>query len=440
MVFRFNLTFVFALGWAAAACGQITLHQVELSGSIVQVAPQAIAIKAANGQNWTLKLRNGTKIKVTGSAEPEMLTAGTCVRFTARIDKRTSKGQDKIGNITIFTPTPGVAERTLGVERANAHPQGQDDAHAAGPRRGPGMGPPGPVPGAGPDPGPPADPGLPDEATDGGKAPKKRGPAAKGPDKSVPEVADYDVCAQVVSFRGGRLIVSVPNSFFKPKVTVELAADAQIGLDLGDPSVVKPGDKLSAVGFFIKPGFCDVVESVEVALANPLAPPGRSHRPRPAVHAGDTAHQSGSKAKPCASPRRERRPWRPALQLPKRPLARSRRRKPPPSMIWKRIIHLQRPHRGPSPNLCRQSTWRRRPRKSNPSRKSPPKSRRKNPRSRTTRKTFLRSSGHVGLILRRLPNLRSIPHGQAAKSKGRFHRETAVRSSVVLGEPCAGSR
>ncbi len=302
MVFRFNLTFVFALGWAAAACGQITLHQVELSGSIVQVAPQAIAIKAANGQNWTLKLRNGTKIKVTGSAEPEMLTAGTCVRFTARIDKRTSKGQDKIGNITIFTPTPGVAERTLGVERASAHPQGQDDAHAAGPRRGPGMGPPGPVPGAGPDPGPPADPGLPDEATDGGKAPKKRGPAAKGPDKSVPEVADYDVCAQVVSFRGGRLIVSVPNSFFKPKVTVELAADAQIGLDLGDPSVVKPGDKLSAVGFFIKPGFCDVVESVEVALANPLAPPGRSHRPRPAVHAGDTAHQSGSKAKPGAEP------------------------------------------------------------------------------------------------------------------------------------------
>lgn len=81
MVFRFNLTFVFALGWAAAACGQITLHQVELSGSIVQVAPQAIAIKAANGQNWTLKLRNGTKIKVTGSAEPEMLTAGNLRAF-----------------------------------------------------------------------------------------------------------------------------------------------------------------------------------------------------------------------------------------------------------------------------------------------------------------------------------------------------------------------
>ena len=69
-----------------------------------------------------MNLQGNTKVKITGSAEPEMLTPGTCVRFTARIDKRTSKAQEKIDKITIFTQTPGVAERTLGVELASEHP------------------------------------------------------------------------------------------------------------------------------------------------------------------------------------------------------------------------------------------------------------------------------------------------------------------------------
>ena len=61
-----------------------------------------------------------------------MLTPGTCVRFTASIDKRTCKGQEKIDQLTIFTQTPGVAERTLGVERASEHPQGNEEGNAAG--------------------------------------------------------------------------------------------------------------------------------------------------------------------------------------------------------------------------------------------------------------------------------------------------------------------
>ena len=58
------------------------------------------------------------------------------MRFTARIDKRTAKAQDKIDKITIFTPSPGVAERTLGVERVSEHPPGnQDEAEPAAPAR-----------------------------------------------------------------------------------------------------------------------------------------------------------------------------------------------------------------------------------------------------------------------------------------------------------------
>ena len=90
------------------------------------------------------------------------------------------------------------------------------------------------------------------------------------------------MCAQVLSYHGGRLIVSVQNRFFKPKITAELAADAQIGLDLGNLATAKPGDKISAEGFYVTPGVCQLVESVEVALAKPLAPPG-SHPHRTAL-------------------------------------------------------------------------------------------------------------------------------------------------------------
>ena len=293
MAFRVKLVFAFVAGWAATAAGQrvITLNPLQLTGSIVQIGQNAIAVKAANGQNWTLKLQGNTKIKVTGSAEPEMLKPDTCVRFTARIDKRTCKSQDKIDKITIFTETPGVAERTLGVERASDLPQAnQDQAGAAGLPLGPS---------AGPAIRPGRDPGIVEEGAAGAKPPKRRGPASKGPDKSVPDVADYDICAQVVSYHGRRLVVSVQNRFFKPKITAELSADVQIGLDLGDLSMAKPGDKISAAGYYVTPGVCQMVDTVEVTLANPLAPPGsRPHRAHPPAHGSDAARRPDEKAKP----------------------------------------------------------------------------------------------------------------------------------------------
>ena len=302
MAFRSKLTFLFVVGWAAAAVGQriITLNPVQVRGDIVQIGAGKIAVKAANGQNWILNLRGNPKVKVTGSAEPEMLTPKTCVRFTASIDKRTCKGQTKIDQVTIFSQTPGVAERTLGVERASEQPQGNEEDNAAGP-----PGPPPAAGGPGPNPGKargpaPADPDIADEGAATAKAAKRRATGAKGPDKSVPDVAAYDVCAEVVGFHGGRLIVSVQNRFFRPRIMVELAADAKIGLDLGDLSMAKPGDKISAVGYYVTEGTCEVVARVEIALANPLAPPG-SHprRTRPAAHGSDTARRGVGKAKPA---------------------------------------------------------------------------------------------------------------------------------------------
>ena len=292
MAFRFKLTFLFVVGSSAAAFGQraITLNPVELRGDIVQIGPRSIAVKAANGQDWILNLHGKTKVKIMGSAEPEMLTQGTCVRFTATIDKRTGKAQEKINQVTIFTETPGVADRTLGVERASEHPQGSEDGNAAGPPAPPGGG---ARPMLGKVRGPAvSEPGIADEGAAIPKVTKRRGPGAKGSDKSVPDVAAYDVCAQVVSYHGGRLIVSVQNRFLKPKITVELAADAQIGLDLGNLSIAKPGDKISAEGYYITPGVCEVVTSVEIALTNPLAPPGSHAASRPSGGARQRHHST----------------------------------------------------------------------------------------------------------------------------------------------------
>jgi hypothetical protein len=315
MAFRVPLILAFFTACAGSLQAQrtITLHHVEISGTVVQVVPRGVVLKSATGKEWGLKMDKETSIKVTGTADPAMLTPGTCVRFTATIDKRTSKAQDKLDQITIFTESAAVADRTLGVERAGSRPQAKEGPAMPGQPRGPG-GPPG---GRGPGrPGAPGQPGqgqaqpapgeeappeiAPDPAPvdDGAgklKSPKRRG---KGPDKSVPDVAAYEVCAQIVSCHNGRLTVNVQNRFLKSKITAELAADAKIDLDLGNLSVVKPGDKISGEGFYLNEGICEKTLSVEVALANPLLPPGsRARRPRP-VAKGDASHKPAGKTKP----------------------------------------------------------------------------------------------------------------------------------------------
>ena len=131
-----------------------------------------------------------------------------------------------------------------------------------------------------------------------GRASSRRGGADKGPAASVPDVTSYDVCAQILGFRGRRLTVSVQSRYFKAsRVSVELTSDAEIALNISDLSAVKPGDKVSARGFYVTPGVCET-GSLTVTLANPLGKPG-SHvrRPRPAGNDGDTTRQSGEKAK-----------------------------------------------------------------------------------------------------------------------------------------------
>jgi len=329
MALRMPCFLALVVGFVLTAAGQqvITLNPVHILGDVVQVTQRTIVVKAGDGKDWALNLGNNTIIKVKGSAVPEMITPRVCVRFIASIDKKTCKAQDKVDKVTIFTPMPGVASRTLGVELAKDAAPEEDDEAGPGGRppmgppgmpRGPGRGPGGmpgqgavpgqaPLPRQGPVPGQAAgageapglaDPGIGDEPPAGSKSKHGKGPAA-----TVPEVASYEVCAQVVSCHSRRLIVNVPNRFFKSKITAELSSDAEIALDVSDLSVVKAGDKVSATGYYITPGVCQQTNKLTITLANPLAPPGNhAHRPRPAVAKGDAAHPAGGKTKPESPP------------------------------------------------------------------------------------------------------------------------------------------
>ena len=205
------------------------------------------------------------------------------MRFTARIDKRTSKAQEKIDKLTIFTPTPGMAERTIGVERVSEHPKANEAGRAATPATGPG-------------PAAAAETEIVEDGSAGSPSAKRHVPG-KGPDKSAPDVATYEVCGQVVTYRNGRLVVAVKNRFFRPKISVEVSDNAQIDVELGILTVVKPGDRIAAAGGFITRGTCEAFD-VLVALANPLAPPDtHPHRTRPGAHGSNATRRPGGKSK-----------------------------------------------------------------------------------------------------------------------------------------------
>jgi hypothetical protein len=316
MTLRLSLFVCLVFGVALTAAGQgrmaprtITANPVSIMGDLVQATPRNVIVKAGDGINWTVNLGNTTHVKVKGTAVPELIAPRVSVRFVASIDKKTGKAQDKLDKITIFTPTQGVANRTLGVEFAKDAQQSDDDDAARpggmprgpggppnGRGRGPGMPPPGQGPQAGQPPG--ADAGIPgtNDEPPAAKQTKRGGRAGKG--ASVPDVASYEVCGQVASYHNHRLAVTAPNRFFKAHITAELSPDAEIALDLADLTVARPGDKVSANGYSITKGVCIHTDSLVITLANPLGEkPGRSHKPRPAIK-NDTPRRPAGKAKP----------------------------------------------------------------------------------------------------------------------------------------------
>jgi hypothetical protein len=320
MTFRLSLFLSLVLGIAITADGQrmLTLNPVNIVGEVVQVGPRSVIVKAGDGKNWTVTLDNNTRVKIKGTAALEMIAPRTYVRFVASIDKHTCKAKEKLDKITLFTPTQGVANRTPGVEFAKDAPQADDDEAGpggvqrmgpGGPPGGPGRGPMGPGrgpagPGQGPlaGPAPDADNPATDEPPAGAK-PKRGTRGGKSAAAAVPDVAEYEVCAQVISYHSRRVTVNVQNRYMKSRIIADLSPEAEVALDLSDLSTAKPGDKVSARGYYITPGVCQRTEFLTITLAKPLGEkPGRSHRARPPAKTGDAAHRPAGKGKPEPAP------------------------------------------------------------------------------------------------------------------------------------------
>jgi hypothetical protein len=204
---------------------------VQPGGTVEAIGPGFLQIKSLTGQQSVIQLLENTTVHVTGTAKVDVIGPGTFISFVAEVDKRRSEVQGKVGKLTLFTPS---AERPLG-----AFPGG-----AAGAALG-------------------ADPF--------GANPAAQPPAA-GADNGPP-VETFELVGQIKGIdKNGKLMLFVPNQYFKPAVEIELTEEPEIHLDLSGPAMlrfVKPGDKVQGRGRQVTPNVAQVTE-LTIQLAEPL--------------------------------------------------------------------------------------------------------------------------------------------------------------------------
>lgn len=244
----------------------IQFAPIQLQGTVAGVRPGMIAVSTAAGETWAVKVTGRTEIRVLGTAEPDVLRPGLYVRFFAPVDKRRSRVEQKVGKLTIFSPSKQIG-RMPGV----FYP-GQEGDEAA------------PEPGTPPN-GPEAPgPGRAAKAHNR-KAPAERpmGPRSRtpGPPDKAPNVETFDIRARLTAVKGDWLTVYVRNPFFKPSLRIQLTDEPEIKLDVSEYSVAKPGDKVAALGRGIGAQAVQA-RQVRIELAEPLGGSGkRAKRPGP---------------------------------------------------------------------------------------------------------------------------------------------------------------
>jgi hypothetical protein len=264
----------------AAAVPQIQLVPIQLTGTVAGVKPGMIAVTTPVGETWALSIPPKTEVRLTGTAEPDVLSPGMYVRFIAPVDKQRSLVQGKVAKLVIFSPSeetgrmPGVFYSGQEGDEAAAQPnpgmppnlpEGRNAGLRPGPRRG-------------------RDPGVPAKA-----APPDRNADAK--DKAAANVETFDIRGRITAVKGRWLTVSARNTFFKPVLKIELADKPEISLDMNTYSLAKSGDKISARGVQVG---AQAVQAMQMAieLGEPLGAAGR----KPGRSLGKRSSRPSSKA------------------------------------------------------------------------------------------------------------------------------------------------
>jgi hypothetical protein len=212
---------------------QLQPERVEATGTIELVSPRGIiALTTAAGETWQVQIARNAKVQVLGTATAAVVQPGQYIAFTADVDKKRAAVQEKVGKLTIFTPSEHLM--------VGAFPA-QGGLGAGGLGAGAGA-----APAIGQNPGGAGDTG--------------------------PPVEGFQIGAQIRSIKKGKLSLFAPNTYFRPTFEIELAEEPEISLDLAGVNYVtlaKKGDKIQARGAQVGPNAAQVNEVV-IELAEPL--------------------------------------------------------------------------------------------------------------------------------------------------------------------------
>ncbi len=236
--------------WAAAS-----VFLLPAAGNRVQAAPQAQPLPTFNlsgvlnvlnanglvltteaGFTWLLQAKPDTKVELTGKAKPAFLAPGQCVSVFATLDLQQGTMQGKARRLTIFSPgdkrTFGIVpdlgfgeleEATRARQRALEKPPGSTDQ-----------------------------PNEELSKTEPNQVAHSEAKESRNKRRRPTKTGSFAINGRISGVKNGKLTVQIPpNPFVQTNLTIEVAEDADIDVELtGLPALrlAQSGDHIQASG------------------------------------------------------------------------------------------------------------------------------------------------------------------------------------------------
>ncbi len=214
---------------AAAPPSREAPERLRGKGALESLAPEgnALRIKTADGESWTLRLSPKTKIQVVGRAQLDYLAVKQDVQFAALVDKKRCRLHAPIQKLTIYSQSKEFS------------------------------------PGLFPDTSP--------EAADA--------VTALAREDFNTQWKPYFVAGRLTAVSDKSLVVAVPG--LRDKLHCELAEQPILEIKFGDLSLVKPGDVIAMIKARKTAEHEAVLHEARIRLSAPLTAAERHRSPAP---------------------------------------------------------------------------------------------------------------------------------------------------------------